>query len=142
MFQARLGLAGGEVPVGALIIDGKGHILAAAQNRVERDNDATAHAEIIAIREAGATLGTSRLSGCILIATLEPCLMCGQACVLARLAGVVYGASDPACGAITSRFNYLDEPDWARRIWHMGGIQGQECAALLNDFFHQRRLDG
>lgn len=137
LLVARAGLLAGEVPVGALIVDGHGAILATAANRTERDCDATAHAEILALRKAGRVLGTCRLAGCVLLSTLEPCPMCAGACVQARLAGVVYGAADLLAGAVASNNNYFDFP--SNKIWHMGGILSEECAGLLNSFFCARR---
>lgn len=129
----------GEVPVGAVLVSGDGVILGQAGNRVEADNDPSAHAEILALREAAKTVGNHRLEGAVLAVTLEPCLMCAGALVHARIAGVVYGAADEKAGAVTSCLDGLDEPFHNHRVWHMGGILEEECAARLQAFFGQRR---
>jgi tRNA(adenine34) deaminase len=137
--EARRAAATGEVPVGAALAGADGHLLARAGNAVLRGHDPTAHAEVLALRRAGAALGNYRLTGCVLAVTLEPCAMCAAACVHARLAGVVYGAADPRAGAVISRAELLDAPDANHRLWHMGGVRGQACAALLHAFFEARR---
>ncbi|MBD5558302.1 MAG: nucleoside deaminase [Desulfovibrio sp.] len=137
--EARKAVALGEVPVGALIVAPDGRILARAGNAVERRHDPTAHAEVLAIREACARLDNWRLSGCVLVVTLEPCAMCAAAIVHARLAGVVYGAADDAAGAVISRAEYLDAPVSTTPVWHMGGVRARECAALLRECFEARR---
>lgn len=133
--QAHLCLRLGEVPVGALILDTCGKVLACAGNRVESSNDPAAHAEILALRQAGAYLGNHRLGGCVLVCTLEPCLMCAGAISHARLTGVVFGAADALAGAFVSRADYYDLPGASRKLWHLGGIRGEECAAILQSFF-------
>ena len=137
--EARRAAAAGEVPVGAVLAAADGRLLACAGNGVVRRNDPTAHAEILALRQAGAALGNYRLGGCVLAVTLEPCAMCAAACVHARLAGVVYGAADPRAGAVISRVEYLDAPEAHHRVWHMGGVRGETCAAILRAFFGERR---
>lgn len=137
--EARAAGARGDVPVGAVIVTAQGRILARAGNAVERGPDPTAHAEVLAIREACARLGNWRLSGCVLVATLEPCAMCAGAIARARLAGLVYGAADEAAGAVTSRAEYLDGPASPKPVWHMGGVRSEECAALLWECFLARR---
>lgn len=139
MDMARAGAAFGEVPVGALLIDADGEILARAANRVERDHDPTAHAEILALRQGAAILGNCRLGGCVLVTTLEPCLMCAGALSHARLAGLVFGAADVIAGAIVSRADYYDLPGSSRAMWHLGGVLSEQCARLLEDFFAERR---
>lgn len=136
---ARQGAAAGEVPVGAAIAGPDGAILAACANGVIRGHDPTAHAEILALRKAGAILGNYRLTGCVLAVTLEPCAMCAAAIVHARLAGLVFGAADELAGAVVSRAEYLDGPAPGPRVWHMGGIEAGACAGLLRDFFQARR---
>ena len=129
----------GEVPVGALI---GGHFFLfvfVPHNQPITLSDPSAHAEIMAMRSAGAVLGNYRLEGCILVVTLEPCLMCTGAIVHARLAGVVYGAADNKAGAVESCFNGLDLPFHNHRVWHMGGIAAPECASLLQKFFQKSR---
>ena len=137
--EARKAGAQGDVPVGAVIVAPDGRILARGGNAVERDSDPTAHAEVLAIREACARLGNWRLSGCVLVVTLEPCAMCAAAIAHARLAGVVYGAADEAAGAVISRAEYLDGPACPIPVWHMGGVRAHECAALLRKCFEARR---
>ena len=137
--QARAGEAQGEVPVGAVLAGRDGSILAGAHNACLALNDPTAHAEMLALRQAAQRIGNYRLNGAILIVTLEPCLMCAGALVQARVDGVVYGAADPLAGAVSSRLDAFALPFHNHAIWHMGGVAGEECAALLRKFFHQRR---
>jgi tRNA(adenine34) deaminase len=137
--QARAGEAQGEVPVGAVLAGRDGTLLAGAHNACRALNDPTAHAEILVLRRAAAQRGNYRLGGTILIVSLEPCLMCAGALVHARVDGVVYGAADPLAGAVSSRLEAFALPFHNHAIWHMGGVAGAECAALLQDFFMQRR---
>ena len=137
--EARKARSRGEVPVGGVIAARDGRILARAGNAVERRHDPTAHAEMLAIREACARSGNWRLAGCVLVVTLEPCAMCAAAIAHARLAGVVYGAADEAAGAVTSRADYLDGPTCPNPVWHMGGVRAEACAALLRECFQSRR---
>ena len=130
---------GCEVPVGALVVDAKGRVLGEGANAPIREHDPSAHAEIRALRAAGRALGNYRLGGCIMVVTLEPCLMCTGAILHARLAGLVYGAEDARAGSVVSRLHGLDLPLADRPIWHMGAVRGAECAALLRDFFSSRR---
>ena len=129
----------GEVPVGAVVADATGRIVGQGRNACIAGHDATAHAEIMAMRQAGQTLGNYRLGGCVLVVTLEPCAMCAAAIVQARLDGLVYGAADTLAGAVCSRAEYLDAPAAARPTWHMGGVRGAACRGLLQDFFADRR---
>lgn len=133
--EARAARAAGEVPVGALLVGADGEILARAHNRCIGENDPCAHAEIAALRAAGAAAANYRLGGSFLVVTLEPCMMCAGALVHARLAGVVYGARDAKAGAVESRMDGLDQYFHNHRPWHLGGILEEECAALLKDFF-------
>lgn len=135
--EAVRGLNNDEIPVGALVSDPYGNILAITSNRVEQDNDPTAHAEMLALRLAAKKQKSCRLENCILVCTLEPCLMCASACIHARLAGVVFGAADVKSGAVISNANCFDLP--GTKIWHMGGIKSKECADLLNNFFNTKR---
>jgi tRNA(adenine34) deaminase len=137
--QARAGEAQGEVPVGAVLVGRDGSLLAAAHNACLALNDPTAHAEILALRQAAQRLGNYRLGGTILVVSLEPCLMCAGALVHARVDGVVYGAADPLARAVSSSLDAFDLPFHNHAIWHMGGVAGEECAALLRNFFLQRR---
>ena len=128
----------GEVPVGALICR-DGRIVAEASNRREADDDPTAHAERLAITDAGRALGTWRLEGCTLYATLEPCPMCAGAIVQARIARVVYGAADPKAGACRSLYRLADDPRLNHRAAIEGGVLAAECGAILSTFFASRR---
>lgn len=128
-----------EVPVGAVIIDEQGALLAKACNAPVSSHDPTAHAEIRCLRQACDLVGNYRLPGAVMAVTLEPCLMCAGALTHARVAGVIYGASDPRTGALASRLplheqNYLNHFFWIR-----GGVREEECAAMLQDFFRERR---
>ena len=135
--EARLAAREGEVPVGAVVAAADGHILARAHNAPISLNDPTAHAEILALRAAGNACGNYRLSGAVLVVTLEPCLMCTGALVHSRLAGVVYGAADARAGAVASCCDGLEHSFLNHQVWHMGGIRAAECAALLRDFFQR-----
>lgn len=136
--EARATTYAGEVPVGALVLRGDDTI-ATASNRTVRDNDPTAHAEILAIRAAAAALGTWRLTGCTLYVTLEPCAMCAGAIVLARLDRVVFGAWDPKAGMAGSVGDLLRHPKLNHRPEVLGGVMAEECGALLKEFFAARR---
>ncbi len=137
--QARAGSAAGEVPVGAIVVAPDGRVIGAAHNAPCRDNDPSAHAEVIALRRAGRRIGNHRLERCVLVATLEPCLMCVGAMVHARVAGVVYGAADDKAGAVMSCLHGPELPFLNHRVWHMGGVRGVECARLLEAFFAECR---
>lgn len=128
----------GEVPVGAVIVkDGK--VIATGYNRPIGDSDPTAHAEIIALRQASSLLGNYRLPGCTLYVTLEPCAMCAMALLHARLDRVVFGASDPKTGAAGSVLNLFDEPRLNHHCSLYGGVEAEPCGHLLQDFFRERR---
>lgn len=133
--EARLAARSGEIPVGAVVVAKNGRILSQAHNQSITGSNPTGHAEILAISAAGRTCGNYRLTDAVLVVTLEPCLMCAGAAVHARLAGLVYGASDPKSGAIESCLNALDLPFLNHRVWHLGGIAANDCSALLKDFF-------
>ncbi|GFH62911.1 MAG: tRNA(adenine34) deaminase [Candidatus Desulfovibrio kirbyi] len=137
--SARQGALNGEMPVGAVVAAPDGRVLARAHNAPIALCDPVAHAELLALRAAGQVLGNYRLNGCVLLVTLEPCPMCAAALVHARLAGLVFGAADALAGAVISRAEYLDVSFCNHRIWRMGGVRAEECAALLRDFFAQRR---
>ena len=139
LVQAQMAAAAGEVPIGAVLAGPEGAILAETQNRLLRDNDPTAHAEIVALRAAGAALGNYRLTGCTLYVTLEPCAMCAGAIIHARLARLVYGAADPKAGAAGSVLSVLNHPQLNHKIQITSGLLADECGALLKDFFRQRR---
>jgi tRNA(adenine34) deaminase len=129
----------GEVPVGAVIADGVGSVVARAANSPIARHDPTAHAEILALRAAGRALANYRLPGCVLYVTLEPCAMCVGALIHARLARVVYGASDPKTGACGSVFDLASSSRMNHRLEVMGGVLAEESAALLKQFFAARR---
>jgi tRNA(adenine34) deaminase len=136
---ARDAQAAGEVPVGAVIVGPTGAVVARAANAPIARNDATAHAEILALRAAGRALGNYRLPGCVLYVTLEPCAMCVGALVHARVARIVYGAADPKTGACGSLFDLAASPKLNHRIDVIGGVVAEECGALLKQFFAARR---
>lgn len=138
--EASNAAALGEVPVGAVVIDGAGAVIGRGRNAPIAENDPSAHAEIMAIRQAARHTGNYRLGGCVLAVTLEPCLMCVGAIVHSRLSGVVFGAADPRAGAVTSRLDGFELPLHNHAPWQAGGILGEECAAQLHDFFTLRRL--
>ena len=129
----------GEVPVGAVIADSTGSVIARAANSPIARHDATAHAEVLALRAAGRALGNYRLPGCTLYVTLEPCAMCVGAAVHARLARVVYGAPDPKTGACGSMIDLAANPQLNHRVAVAGGVLAAESAALLKQFFAARR---
>ncbi len=141
---ARRGSARGEVPVGALLVQGpwdapRPRILAAAHNRTESRPDPTAHAERLVLERAARRLGRWRLNDCVLVATLEPCAMCAGAAVWARVGAILYGAADPKAGACGSVLAVADHPRLNHRCAVRGGILAAECGAVLKDFFGSRR---
>ena len=136
--QARLAEREGDVPVGALVVK-DGAVIARAENRTVRLQDPTAHAELIAIREAAAALGSWRLEGCTLYVTLEPCAMCAGAIVLARLDRVVFGAWDDKAGMVGSVGDIVRHPRLNHRAAVTGGVLAEECGELLRKFFRERR---
>ena len=136
--QARLAGAAGEVPVGAIVIVG-GEVLAARHNERETANDPTAHAEVLALRDAAAALGNWRLADATLAVTLEPCPMCAGAALSARVARVVFGAYDPKAGAAATLYNLLVDPRLNHNAEVIGGIRADECGGLLSEFFSNHR---
>ena len=136
--QARESSDVGEVPVGCVIVR-DGAVLARAGNRTLRDRDPTAHAEMLAIRQAAAALGSERLTDCDLYVTLEPCAMCTAAISFARIRRLYYGAADPKGGAVESGVRFFASPTCHHRPEVYGGIGESEAAALLRDFFKARR---
>ncbi len=137
--EARLAMDSGEVPVGAVLIDDEGGVVIRAHNLREADKDATAHAEILAIREAGRLLSRWRLTGCTLYVTLEPCPMCAGAIMAARISRLVYGAPDARAGAVESIFNIPGHPSLAPEPEITAGVMEDDCKALLQKFFAERR---
>lgn len=128
-----------EVPIGAVIVNASGTVLASAHNRVETDGDPTAHAELLAIRAACASMGNKFLEDCDLYVTLEPCAMCAAAIAFARLRRVYFGAYDPKGGGVEHGARVFTQPTCHHRPEVIGGVMERECAALLRDFFATRR---
>jgi tRNA(adenine34) deaminase len=139
--EARTAATAGDVPVGTIVLR-DGEVVARAANRTARDQDPTAHAELLAIRAASAALGRWRLDDCTLYVTLEPCAMCAGAIVLARIARVVLGAWDPKAGMVGSVGDLLRHPRLNHRPEVVGGVMEIECGALLREFFAERRRAG
>ena len=135
---AQRALEAGEVPVGAVVVR-DGHIVGRGWNRNITDSDPSAHAEIIALREAGTTLGNHRLGECELFATIEPCAMCAGALLHARIKRLVYGADDPKAGAVHSVLQLLNHPQLNHRLEVRGGVLAGRSAELLQTFFRNRR---
>lgn len=136
--EARAAAAAGEVPIGAVVAS-EGRIIARGQNRVLRDVDPTAHAEIVSLRAAAASLGNYRLVDCELFVTLEPCAMCAGAMIHARLARLIFAAADPKAGAAGSVLEVLNHPRLNHQMAVTPGILADACGALLRDFFRERR---
>ena len=136
--EARLAADAGEVPVGALVIN-NGEIIGRAGNRNLRDHDPTAHAEILALRQAAQHLGNHRLTGCTLYATIEPCAMCAGAIIHARIARLVYGAKDPKAGAAGSILHVINHPRLNHKMEVVSGVLDDRCSEILQDFFRRRR---
>src|ERR1700684_1500493 len=136
--SAQRALEAGEVPIGAVVVC-EGRIVGRGWNRNILDNDPTAHAEIVALREAGAALGNHRLAECELFATIEPCAMCAGALVHARIKRLVYGADDSKAGAVRSVMQVLNHPQLNHRMEVRGGVLAGRCADLLQTFFKSRR---
>jgi tRNA(adenine34) deaminase len=140
--EAHKALAVDEVPIGAVVADAEGRILAAAHNRRHVDRDPTAHAEMLAIRTAAATLGDWRLAGCTLAVTLEPCCMCAGAIVLSRIETLIYGAADPKAGAVETLYTLCNDERLNHRVNVVSGVQADECSRLLSEFFQAQRAKG
>ncbi|MEO6365084.1 MAG: tRNA adenosine(34) deaminase TadA [Luteimonas sp.] len=128
-----------EIPVGAVLLDAAGDVIGEGWNRNITEYDPTAHAEIMAMRQSGKHLGNHRLLGCTLYVTLEPCAMCAMAMVHARIARVVFGASDPKTGAAGSVFNLLADPRNNHRVEVQGGVLAEEAGARLTSYFRRKR---
>jgi tRNA(adenine34) deaminase len=137
--EARSAEAAGEVPVGAIVVSPAGEVIARGNNRVLRDSDPTAHAEIVALRAAGVALGNYRLLGCTLVVTLEPCAMCAGAILHARIARLVYASADPKAGACGSVLSVMNHPALNHRVEVISGVLADECSTMLTDFFRARR---
>ena len=131
--------SGDDVPVGAVIVNSDGEVIASGHNQKEAKHDASSHAEIEVIRAAGEKLGDWRLDNCTLVVTLEPCVMCAGAIVAARIPRVVFGAWDAKVGAAGSLYDILRDPRLGNPVEVVGGVLEQECSAILEDFFASRR---
>jgi len=140
LHEARVALATDDVPVGAVVLDAAGVIIGRGRNEREKYHDPTAHAEVVALREAAAARGDWQLRGCTLVVTLEPCVLCAGAILAARIDRVVFGAWDAKAGAAGSVVDLLRERRLPHRVAEVvGGVDEQECASLLAEFFSQRR---
>jgi len=137
--EARRAGGMGEVPVGAIVINSDGEVIGRGYNHPISADDPTAHAEIVALREASRTIGNYRLTGACLYCTIEPCTMCAGAIIHARVARVVFGAADPKAGAAGSLYNILTDPRLNHSVELIRGVCDSECAALLQEFFKVRR---
>ena len=137
--EARMAPAHGDVPIGALVLDAAGNVVARAHNERELTGDPTAHAEVLALRRAAEALESWRLEEHPLVVTLEPCTMCAGALVLARVRRLVFGAYDPKAGAVASLWDVVRDPRLNHRPDVVGGIAEAECAALLAEFFAGHR---
>jgi tRNA(adenine34) deaminase len=135
---AQQALLAGEVPVGAVVVHA-GKVIGRGWNQNLGANDPTAHAEVVALRKAGALLGNHRLSECDLFATIEPCAMCAGALVHARIRRLVYGADDPKAGAVHSVMQVVNHPALNHRMEVVGGVLGARCAEVLQSFFREKR---
>lgn len=136
--EAKKAYAIGEVPIGAIIVK-DGEVIAAAHNLRETGHDATAHAEVMAIRQACEKIGHWRLTGATLYVTIEPCPMCAGALVMSRVARLVYGAADYKAGAVESLFNITNHSGLNHRIEVIAGVREEECRSLMKEFFRERR---
>ena len=138
--EATAAAGRGEVPVGAVVVEAaSGRVLARAGNRVEADNDPAGHAEMLALRAAAAAVGAPRLPDCDLYVTLEPCAMCAQAIAFARIRRLYFGAYDPKGGGVEHGARIFDQPTCHHAPEVVGGLEEARCAALLRDFFAERR---
>ncbi|MBX9471942.1 MAG: nucleoside deaminase [Chryseoglobus sp.] len=141
--EARGALLSGDVPVGALVLDAAGAVIGRGRNEREKHRDPTAHAEVVALREAAAAIGDWQLNGCTLVVTLEPCVLCAGAILAARIDRVVFGAWDAKAGAAGSVVDLLRERRLPHRVAEVvGGVEQETSAALLREFFAQQRRDG
>ena len=136
--EARMAATEDEVPVGAVILSG-GRVIASGHNQREQLADPTAHAEMIALTQAAASLGSWRLDNCVLYVTLEPCPMCAGAILQARVPSVVWGAADPKAGAVESLYRLFEDSRVNHRVEHVGHVLEAECGRLLSDFFRGKR---
>ena len=132
----------GEVPIGAVVVSAEGSVVGRGYNRSILDIDPSAHAEIVALREAAWKLGNHRLLGCVVYVTIEPCAMCAGAMVQARIARLVYGADDPKCGAIRSVMKLVDAPQLNHHFPVTAGVMAEACGDVIRQFFQRRREAG
>jgi len=139
--EARLALSSDDVPVGAIVLGPAGNVMAAAHNARELRGDPTAHAELVAVRDAAAAQGSWRLTGCTLVVTLEPCTMCAGAAVLSRLERLVFGAYDDRAGAVGSLWDVVRDRRLNHRPEVVAGVRAAESAALLRSFFDTHRAE-
>ena len=137
--EARAALATGDVPVGAVVLDAAGAVIARGRNLREAEQDPSGHAEIVALRAAAAALGSWRLDGCTLVVTLEPCTMCAGAIVGARIARLVFGAIDEKAGAVGSLWDVVRDRRLNHRPEVVAGVLADECGALMTSFFKEQR---
>ncbi|PSL37086.1 tRNA(adenine34) deaminase [Labedella gwakjiensis] len=137
--EASSALVTGDVPVGAVVIDADGRTIGLGRNRKEAEHDPTAHAELLAIREAAAATGDWRLEGATLVVTLEPCVMCAGAIVAARVERLVFGAWDDKAGAAGSAFDLVRDRRLNHRVEVFGGVEEEKCSRLLTRFFRGER---
>jgi len=137
--EAELAFSRGEVPVGAVLVDAEGQQLARAHNRTVTDRDPTAHAEILALREGAGKIGNYRLTGSSLYVTVEPCCMCAGALVWARVGRLVYGAADPKGGGAGSLYRITEDERLNHRVQTLPGVLEEECRAVMQRFFRERR---
>ena len=137
--EARRSVLTGDVPVGAVVVAPGAHVVGWGHNTREDEQDPTAHAEVVALRDAAANLGRWRLDDCTLVVTLEPCLMCAGAAILARVPRVVFGAWDPKAGAVGSQWDVLRDRRSMHHVEVVGGVRAQESAVLLQRFFEVQR---
>jgi tRNA(adenine34) deaminase len=137
--EARAALATGDVPIGAVVLDGSGAVVGTGRNVREATADPTGHAEVVALRAAAAVRGEWRLDGCTLVVTLEPCTMCAGAAVLARVDRVVFGAFDPKAGAVGSLWDVVRDRRLNHRPEVLAGVRAEESTALLEEFFASQR---
>jgi tRNA(adenine34) deaminase len=139
LHEASHALASDDVPVGAVVVDAQGALVGVGRNRREETGDPTAHAEVLALRQAAMTLGAWRLDGCTLVVTLEPCAMCAGAITLARVPRLVLGAWDPKAGACGSVWDLVRDRRSNHRVEVIGGVREDECGALLRGYFEAQR---
>lgn len=139
LLEARQARDEGEVPIGALVVDPAGRIIGRGRNRPIAAQDPTAHAEIVALRQAAARVGNYRLPGCTMYVTIEPCVMCVGALLQARIQRLVFGAADPKAGAVVSLFRLADDPRLNHRLEVAPGVAAEACRQLLQDFFRRKR---